>query len=77
MFFFKKALYNRQITLDEGKQIWREFLGEYFKATIYGRTTHTQVESEWVLGLISYKTTECSKVYENFIKYLEKLNYEW
>ena len=77
MFFFKKALYNGRITLEEGKHIWKEFLGSYDKLTIYGRTVHTQVESEWVLGLISYKTTECDKVYKNFIKYLEKLNYEW
>jgi hypothetical protein len=77
MFFFKKALYNRQITLEEGKHIWKEFLGNYYKTTKYRRTVHTQDASEWVLGLISYKTTECDKVYKNFIKYLEKLNYEW
>ena len=77
MFFFKKSLYNKQITRDEADSIWRKYFGNVSKVVKYRLTKYEQETSGFITKLISYKTTEDDFVYDTFLKYLEELGYEW
>ena len=77
IFFFKKSLYNNQITRDEAEIIWIRYIGQVNKTTKHSNTIYEQKNSEFVTKLISYKDTEDGFVYKTLLAYLQDLKYSW
>lgn len=80
IFFFKKQLYNKRITLAEAKAIHKKYLKPivYNFVNKYNKNETKHHETEFVTKLIEYKNSDDENqdyVYTTFLQYLRDLNF--
>ena len=80
IFFFKKQLYNKKISLDEAKVIHKKYLKPmpYNFVNEYKKNETKYRETEFVTKMVLYKNAEHldqDYVYETFYQYLQDLNF--